>query len=252
MIFVDFLQLECVESNRTIKSKNVILTPNQILTKELRQDIKRWEELIRENVFRLGGHRDHLPASLAHMLYCIVVKEQYNLAYFFVKRIECAQDYDEEQEMEPRHETTRAAIPPLRVTSSRIHRRGKRTVGFEGAQSKGESRVERNTEGGRPLEEAPRGIRGQDVNLPSLLAAYLGRGENGKPLQSSLTSVYGEDYPLPDGLKIPSHIGSYDRKGDPDNFLHLFERAIRMQKWLMPIACKCSQYPQRLRQNMVE
>ncbi|GKA07100.1 hypothetical protein Tco_0686324 [Tanacetum coccineum] len=39
-----------------------------------------------------------------------------------------------------------------------------------------------------------------------------------------------EDYPLPDGLKMPSHIGSYDGKGDPDNFLHLFEGAIHMQK----------------------
>ncbi|GKA76694.1 zf-CCHC domain-containing protein [Tanacetum coccineum] len=57
-----FLQLERTESNHTIKSKNFILTPNQILTKELRQDMKRWEELIK----------------------------QYNLAYFFVKRIECA------------------------------------------------------------------------------------------------------------------------------------------------------------------
>ncbi|GKA15707.1 hypothetical protein Tco_0695454 [Tanacetum coccineum] len=85
-----FLQLERVELNRTIKIQNVVLTPNQILTKELRQDMKRLEELIRENVFRLGGHRDHLPASLAHMLYCIVVEEQYNLTYFFVKRIECA------------------------------------------------------------------------------------------------------------------------------------------------------------------
>nr|GEX67984.1 ribosomal protein L7Ae/L30e/S12e/Gadd45 [Tanacetum cinerariifolium] len=56
----------------------------------LRQDIKRWEELIHENVFRLGGHRDHLPTSLAHMLYCIVAEEQYNLTYFFVKRIEYA------------------------------------------------------------------------------------------------------------------------------------------------------------------
>ncbi|GJS97430.1 reverse transcriptase domain-containing protein [Tanacetum coccineum] len=26
-----------------------------------------------------------------------------------------------------------------------------------------------------------------------------------------------EDYPLPDGLKMPSHVGSYDEKGDPDN-----------------------------------
>ncbi|GJS05544.1 zf-CCHC domain-containing protein [Tanacetum coccineum] len=48
------------------------------------------EELIRENVFGLGGHRDRLPVCLAHMLYCVVAEEQYNLAYFFVKRIECA------------------------------------------------------------------------------------------------------------------------------------------------------------------
>nr|GEW15672.1 zf-CCHC domain-containing protein/UBN2 domain-containing protein [Tanacetum cinerariifolium] len=37
-----------------------------------------------------GVHRDYLPACLAHMLYYVVVEEQYNLAYFFVKRIECA------------------------------------------------------------------------------------------------------------------------------------------------------------------
>ncbi|GKD27423.1 hypothetical protein Tco_1233637 [Tanacetum coccineum] len=30
--------------------------------------MKRWEELIRENVFGLGGNWDHLPASLAHMV----------------------------------------------------------------------------------------------------------------------------------------------------------------------------------------
>nr|GEU90992.1 ribosomal protein L7Ae/L30e/S12e/Gadd45 [Tanacetum cinerariifolium] len=52
--------------------------------------MKRWEELIHENMFGLAGHQDHLPASLAHLLYCIVVEDQYNLAYFFVKRIECA------------------------------------------------------------------------------------------------------------------------------------------------------------------
>ncbi|GKF74684.1 hypothetical protein Tco_0221016 [Tanacetum coccineum] len=52
--------------------------------------MKRWEELIHENVFRLGGHRDHLPAYLVHMLYCIVAEEQYNLAYFFANRVESA------------------------------------------------------------------------------------------------------------------------------------------------------------------
>nr|GEX51192.1 retrovirus-related Pol polyprotein from transposon TNT 1-94 [Tanacetum cinerariifolium] len=52
--------------------------------------MKQWEEFIRENVFGLGGHQDRLPACLAYMLYYVVVEEQYNLAYFFVKRIECA------------------------------------------------------------------------------------------------------------------------------------------------------------------
>nr|GEV53018.1 hypothetical protein [Tanacetum cinerariifolium] len=31
-----------------------------------------------------------------------------------------------------------------------------------------------------------------------------------------------KDYPLSDGLKMPSHVGSYDGKRDPDNFIHLF------------------------------
>ncbi|GJX71825.1 hypothetical protein Tco_0308996 [Tanacetum coccineum] len=84
------LELERVMVDRTIKSQTVTLTPNQILTKELSPDMKQWEELIRENVFGLEGHRDHLLSCLAHMLYCVVAEEQCNLAYFFVKRIECA------------------------------------------------------------------------------------------------------------------------------------------------------------------
>ncbi|GJZ79041.1 hypothetical protein Tco_0643878 [Tanacetum coccineum] len=58
-----FLRFERVDSNHTIKNKSVTLTPHQVLTKEVREDLKRWEELIHENVFSLGGHRDHLPAS---------------------------------------------------------------------------------------------------------------------------------------------------------------------------------------------
>ncbi|GKD05289.1 hypothetical protein Tco_1180263, partial [Tanacetum coccineum] len=41
-----FLQFQRVDSNRKIKNKNVILSPNQVLTKELRRDLKRWNELI--------------------------------------------------------------------------------------------------------------------------------------------------------------------------------------------------------------
>ncbi|GKD33112.1 hypothetical protein Tco_1248621 [Tanacetum coccineum] len=51
-----------------------------------------------------------------------------------------------------------------------------------------------------------------------------------------------KDYPLPYGLKMPSHVGSYIGKRDADNYLHLFEGAIRMQKWEMPVACPMFTY----------
>ncbi|GJT25448.1 reverse transcriptase domain-containing protein [Tanacetum coccineum] len=127
--------------------------------------------------------------------------KQYTLRGGPSTKLEKSEDYDEEREMEPRPEPTRAATPPLRVASPKICRwGGGRIVGFKGAQSRRENRVKRNTEGGRPLEEAPRGNGGQSVNLPPLLVAHLGRSENGKPLQSSLTSAYG-------GQALPNNIG---------------------------------------------
>nr|GEW54819.1 reverse transcriptase domain-containing protein [Tanacetum cinerariifolium] len=169
--------------------------------------------------------------------------------------------------MEPRPEPARAVTPPLRAASPSVRRRRERLVGFKETQNRGESRVERNSKGRRPSKEASRWNGCQNVNLPPLLAAHIGRSKNGQPLQCFLTSAYGgqalsnnvggnlppnrpvtpfvrwiEDYPLPDGLKMPSYIGSYDGKRDPDNFLHLFEGAIRMQKWLMPVACHMFTY----------
>ncbi|GKB38392.1 hypothetical protein Tco_0883334 [Tanacetum coccineum] len=101
------------------------------------------------------------------------------------------EDYDEEREMEPRSEPVRAVIPPLRASSLRVHRRRERVVRFEETKNTGESRVERNNKGGRPLEEALRGNGSQNVNLPPLLATHIRRSENGQPLQSSLTSACG-------------------------------------------------------------
>ncbi|GKB42134.1 hypothetical protein Tco_0887076 [Tanacetum coccineum] len=77
--------LNCIETVNFFYNNYQGPTP-----KEFRQDLKRWEELIHENVFGLGGLRNHLPACLAHILYCILAEQQYNLAYFFVKRIESA------------------------------------------------------------------------------------------------------------------------------------------------------------------
>ncbi|GJX82170.1 hypothetical protein Tco_0331651 [Tanacetum coccineum] len=44
------LELERVVVDRTIKSQTATLNPNQIIPKELKPDMKQWEELIRENV----------------------------------------------------------------------------------------------------------------------------------------------------------------------------------------------------------
>ncbi|GKA09387.1 hypothetical protein Tco_0688718, partial [Tanacetum coccineum] len=60
----------------------------QVLTREIEPTLKPLEEIIRENVFCLGGNRDHVPACLCFMLYCIVHSEKFNLAYYMAKRME--------------------------------------------------------------------------------------------------------------------------------------------------------------------
>ncbi|GJW65694.1 retrovirus-related pol polyprotein from transposon TNT 1-94 [Tanacetum coccineum] len=60
----------------------------QILTREIIPTLKPLEEIIRENVFCLGGNQDHVPACLCFMLYCVVHSERFNLAYFMAKRME--------------------------------------------------------------------------------------------------------------------------------------------------------------------
>ncbi|GKA57226.1 hypothetical protein Tco_0756414 [Tanacetum coccineum] len=111
-----------------------------------------------------------------------------------------SKDYDEEREMEPRPEPARAVTPPLRAVSLKVRRRRERVVGFEETQNRGESRVERSSEGGRPSEEASRGNESQNVNLPPLLVAHIGRSKNGQPLQSSLSFAYG-------GQALPNNVG---------------------------------------------
>ncbi|GJR51641.1 zf-CCHC domain-containing protein [Tanacetum coccineum] len=59
----------------------------QILTCEIIPTLKPLEEIIRENIFCLGGNRDHVPACLCFMLYCVVHSEKFNLAYFMAKQI---------------------------------------------------------------------------------------------------------------------------------------------------------------------
>ncbi|GJV49422.1 hypothetical protein Tco_1439634, partial [Tanacetum coccineum] len=121
------------------------------------------------------------------------------------------------------------------------------------------SRVERESDGRRPSERRVEECGSRGGNLHPLLTAHLGRSENGHPLQLTLTSGYTgnqpstnlggnlrpndsagfvtpfvcwiEDYPLPDGLKMPSHIGSYDGKGDPTTTYTFLRFRPDMVKW---------------------
>ncbi|GJZ12871.1 hypothetical protein Tco_0548101 [Tanacetum coccineum] len=60
----------------------------QVLTHEIKPTLKPLEEIIWENIFCLGGNRDHVLACLCYMLYCVVHSKRFNLAYFMTKRIE--------------------------------------------------------------------------------------------------------------------------------------------------------------------
>nr|GEV83539.1 pentatricopeptide repeat-containing protein [Tanacetum cinerariifolium] len=73
---------------RTKNKKNVIVNENEILTSDIQTHIKSRVEIIRENVFCLGGYQDHVPACLCYMLYCIETSTQYNLTFFILKRME--------------------------------------------------------------------------------------------------------------------------------------------------------------------
>ncbi|GKA45483.1 hypothetical protein Tco_0738279 [Tanacetum coccineum] len=151
-----------------------------------------------------------------------------------------------------------------------------RVVEFEDAPNRDEMMVERESEGRRPSERRAednenRGAPISNYGATPNWSTYPSNAfPNSNPFYTQHTNPlpnapvypsYGptglfayftgcvtpfvswiEDYPLPDGLKMPSHVGSYDGKGDPDNYLHLFEGAIHMQKWAMPVACHMFTY----------
>nr|GEV49333.1 reverse transcriptase domain-containing protein [Tanacetum cinerariifolium] len=93
------------------------------------------------------------------------------------------------------------------MVSLRVRIQRERVVELKNAPNRDGGRVERNFEG-RPSKRRGEDNRHQKVNLSPLLAAHLVRKEN----------------------------------GDPDNYLHLFEGAIHMQKWAMLIACHMFTY----------
>ena len=61
--------------------------PTKIRLEEVRHELLSWAVILRENVLSLTGNREQLPACCAHMIYCLLTQQPYNLAYFFAKRI---------------------------------------------------------------------------------------------------------------------------------------------------------------------
>ncbi|GKA89162.1 hypothetical protein Tco_0810974 [Tanacetum coccineum] len=49
---------------RVRNKKTINVDENEILNHEIQHHMSSWVEIIRENVFCLGGHRDHVPASI--------------------------------------------------------------------------------------------------------------------------------------------------------------------------------------------
>nr|GEV02628.1 hypothetical protein [Tanacetum cinerariifolium] len=138
-----------------------------------------------------------------------------------------SEDYDEEREMKPRPRPARAPMGFLSQTLM-----GNPSIGEASPTSHKEGTYHRPLQ--TPMYTFPNMLAYANPNSTGLFLNPLG-------LVTPFVCLI-EDCPLPDGLKMPSHIGSYDGKGDPDNFLHLFEGAIRMQKWLMPVACHMFTY----------
>ncbi|GJS00908.1 reverse transcriptase domain-containing protein [Tanacetum coccineum] len=165
-----------------------------------------------------------------------------------------SEDYDEEREMEPRPEPRREATPTLWLRSL--------VGGHQPSTNMGGNLPPNGTllsHHAQPFIPSSLHIPTRLVPIPvnpySQPSVNLVNGQAlNFPFQTQIGSFadsagsvtpfvrWIEDYPLPDGLKMPSHIGSYDEKGNPDNFLHLFEGAIHMQKWLMPVACHMFTY----------
>nr|GEZ92696.1 reverse transcriptase domain-containing protein [Tanacetum cinerariifolium]GEZ92707.1 reverse transcriptase domain-containing protein [Tanacetum cinerariifolium]GFA42907.1 reverse transcriptase domain-containing protein [Tanacetum cinerariifolium] len=131
-----------------------------------------------------------------------------------------SEDYDKEKEMKPRPRPARAVTPPLRAASPR-EKMGKSSqalpnnVGWN-LPSKGGSFTNLPRGG-----HVPSTFTNAYVYVPKH-AAYANPNLTGLfPNLSGLVTPFVrwiEDYPLSDGLKMPSHICSYDEKGDPDNF----------------------------------
>nr|GEV45781.1 retrovirus-related Pol polyprotein from transposon TNT 1-94 [Tanacetum cinerariifolium] len=86
---ISFIQedREC-QVTRIRHQEEVEVQDYQILTCKIVSTLKPLEEIIQENIFCLGGNRDHILACLCYMLHYVTNSKKFNLAYFMAKRME--------------------------------------------------------------------------------------------------------------------------------------------------------------------
>ncbi|GKC70930.1 reverse transcriptase domain-containing protein, partial [Tanacetum coccineum] len=77
-------------------------------------------------------------------------------------------------------------------------------------------------------------------NVSWLDQSGVGQGSN-TDSPSPLTK-WIEEFQFLDGLKAPLHVRYYDAKRDPNNFVHAFKGAMRMEKWAIPVTCQMFVY----------
>ncbi|GJX05061.1 reverse transcriptase domain-containing protein [Tanacetum coccineum] len=145
-----------------------------------------------------------------------------------------SEEYDEEREMEPRPAPVRETTLVLHIESP-SRRQKERVVEFKDFPNMDGDRVERNS----PALSSSLSKKREWSTFIVIFDQCLFADSTGcvTPFVHWI-----KDYPLLDGLKMPYHVGSYDGKGDPNNYLYLFEGAICMPKWAMHVACHMFTY----------
>ncbi|GJS73282.1 hypothetical protein Tco_0706123 [Tanacetum coccineum] len=73
---------------RKVKGVPTTLDPFQMVLSKLKFNLKKWETILSENVISLTRNKDHPNAYLFYMLYCLSIKNAFNLAYYIAKRME--------------------------------------------------------------------------------------------------------------------------------------------------------------------
>ncbi|GKD91666.1 hypothetical protein Tco_1367173 [Tanacetum coccineum] len=148
-----------------------------------------------------------------------------------------SEEYEEEREMEPRPARGRKEF--RRWNAFEIKSKGQQASGSKSPPAPSSLLRENLQPSSGPIptyvNPYPQPNMGVAYGQP---LSYLSHAQGGNPtfgepppiipmgdMPHNLLRI--EDYPLLDGLKMPSHVGSYDEKGDPDNYLHLFKGAIR-------------------------